>query len=93
MRPFASSLAISMLFILGATSAGYAAQLYENRDVGHITCSQQFNNCVAFSRRYRPVGAEGQCGVVWKMCLRTGVWDGKDAFAQGGILMSGMIRR
>lgn len=84
---------IAALLVLGASPASHAARLYENRDVGRLTCSRQLGSCIAYSRNYRTTGSERQCVVVWKMCMRTGVWDGKDAFAYGGALMSGMIRR
>jgi hypothetical protein len=86
---FVNALAVSALFMLDAVSACDAAQLY----VGHITCTQQLDNCIDYRRQYGPFGLEGLCTVAFHRCMKTGVWDGRTVFPYGGARMTGMIRR
>jgi hypothetical protein len=90
-RSLVKVLGVSALLTLGAAPACYAAWLH--RDLGRHTCFEQVLNCFGYSRLYRPPGAERRCVAVYRWCLKTGVWDGKDAFPYGGALITGMVRR
>ena len=74
---------ILMLAILAATPA-----------LARETCTQQSRNCIAYSQLYRGGGYNNYaCIGLYRICMRTGVWDGKDIFPFGGVLIRGVIRR
>jgi len=61
--------------------------------LAHEICSEQTRRCIAYSAQYRPYIARYACIGLYRICLRTGVWDGRDIFPFGGALIRGMIRR
>ena len=62
-------------------------------DVGPKTCSQQRDHCVVWRQRHGPWGSEEICLQVYRVCMRSGVWDGRIAFPYGGARMTGMVRQ
>jgi len=79
--------------IVGSLLVSGVAANAARLDVGPRTCSNQRDRCVAYRFRYGPAGSEGACFGVFRVCLRSGVWDGTSAFPYGGARMAGMIRR
>jgi hypothetical protein len=78
--------ACALMMTMGAARAAY---IY----VGHRTCSEQLDNCIAFRRMRGPFLSEGLCTVAFHRCMKTGVWDGTTIFPYGGARITGMIRR
>jgi hypothetical protein len=62
-------------------------------DVGSRTCSNQRDRCVSYRNQYGPVGSEGVCIGVFRVCLKTGVWDARAAFPYGGARITAMTRQ
>ena len=75
--------------LLGSSYAANAARL----DVGPKTGSHQRDHCVVWRQRHGPWGSEGICLHVYRVCMRSGVWDGRLAFPYGGARMTGMMRQ
>jgi hypothetical protein len=86
---FVKALGVSVLLMLGAVPACYAAQLY----VGPRTCTEQLDNCIDFRSTSGPFGSEWLCGIAFHRCMRSGVWDARTLFPYGGVRIRGMIRR
>jgi hypothetical protein len=62
-------------------------------DVGPRTCGNQRDRCVSYRNQYGPVGSGGICSRVFRVCLKTGVWDATTAFPYGGVRITGMTRQ
>jgi hypothetical protein len=82
------TLGISVALVFSGISAD-AAQLY----VGSRACSNQFDRCITYRRVYGPFGSEDLCIKVFRVCMKSGVWDATATFPYGGSRITGMVRR
>ena len=86
-KPLALAMAVVGSLVLSANIADAAVV-----HVGPRSCSQQRERCVSYRFRYGPIGSADTCVRLYRLCMRSGVWEGNNAFPYGGSRITGLVR-